>query len=185
MDFNDFVEDYGLSYPCRIMPGVQCSNHFHVKSCVLPHIEEFVLPKRKKPIALIQAPCLSKSSYEVTLTTTKDDPHELKLFMDKIINSRMFEIEYYEYVFELTEAGMPHIHAILYSKRDKIDGSQIKAKGIKFPYRYECKKVRNLNNYLIYIHKEKNNNIVLQYCLAKGINRHYARLPEVPLQENL
>lgn len=161
------------TYPCLIFPGKRCV--IHPEPCMSTYyINKYIDNKERGEV--VEVP--NKSVYEITLTTTKDDPKELIGYMDKIIKSKMFGVEYYEYVIELTEKGLPHIHAVIYSNRDKIDQSQIKAKGIKFPYRYECVKVRNLPKYLIYIHKEKHNNIVLQYCEKHNILRNYARLPE-------
>lgn len=108
-----------------------------------------------------------KSVYELTLTTTKDDPYELRAYLNKIVRSRMFGVVKWKACYELTEAGMPHIHAILYSENKYCDATKIKA--LKFPYRYELKPVRSLHGFNNYILKEKNNPIVIEYCAKKGI----------------
>lgn len=125
-----------------------------------------------------------ESMYELTLTTTKDDPYELRQYLKKIVESRMFEIVYWEACMELTQAGIPHIHAVLYSKRKYLDGSKIKApKGIAYPYRYEHKRVKMPQNYLNYIKKENGNPIIVDYCLKKGIPQFWDS--NVQVQENV
>lgn len=114
----------------------------------------------------------AKSVYELTLTTTKDDPVELVNYLNKIVKSAMFDVSYWESCIELTQAGVPHIHAILYCKRDHIDASKIKApKGINFPYIYTCKKVRSLKGFINYIRKEENNPLIIEYCRVKGVSQ--------------
>lgn len=110
-----------------------------------------------------------KSVYELTLTTTKDDPYELREFLRKVCRSKMYNVVHWKACFELTGAGLPHIHAILYSSNEYCDGTKIKA--LKFPYRYEFQCVRNLAAYNNYIIKEENNIDVSIYCQAKGIKQ--------------
>lgn len=137
------------------------------------------LKKEKKSKGKDQLPALNneqqdpipahKSTYELTLTTTKDDPYELRQWLKKIVSSRMFNVVKWKACFELTEAGLPHIHAILYSDNKYCDSSKIKS--LKYPYRYEMKPVRQLEAYNNYILKEKDNPIVQEYCLKKGITQ--------------
>lgn len=109
------------------------------------------------------------SVYEVTLTTTKDDPYELRQWVKKIADSAMYGVVDMPYCIELTQAGLPHIHAILYSSKKYCDGTKLKK--LKFPYRYEFKRVRNLEQYVKYVHKENGNNLILDYCQRKGIQQ--------------
>ena len=108
-----------------------------------------------------------ESVYELTLTTTKDDPYELRAFLKKVCKSKMFNIVYWKASIELTKAGLPHIHAILYSSNKYCDATKIKA--LKYPYRYEFIKVRDENAYNNYIIKEKYNVDINMYCERKGI----------------
>lgn len=108
------------------------------------------------------------SAYEVTLTTTKDDPQELRDFLKKIVESKMYAVKAWEACIELQENGMPHIHAIIYSDKKYCDGTKVKSR-IKYPYRYKFARVRNLDNYLKYIHKENDNLIIQEYCEKKVI----------------
>lgn len=108
-----------------------------------------------------------KSVYELTLTTTKDDPYELRQFVKKISESSIYDVIDMPYCIELTTNGLPHVHAVLYSKKKYCDASKIKVLG--FPYRYELKRVKNLDKYLIYIKKEKDNPTIIDYCTRKGI----------------
>lgn len=111
-----------------------------------------------------------ESIYELTITTTKDDPYELRQIIFKIAQSAMFEVVSCAACIELTKAGLPHIHAILYSKRKYLDASKIK----RFtPYRYELKRVRNESAYTEYIKKEKDNLTVSTYCEKKGIPQFF------------
>lgn len=121
------------------------------------------------------------SAYELTLTTTEDNPYLLRETVNKIMASAMFEIISYSACIELTQAGLPHVHAILYSKKKYLDASKIKApKGpIKFPYRYELKRVRNINNYLNYIQKENGNKLIEDYCARKGIPQFWDGVSQI------
>jgi len=107
-----------------------------------------------------------QSIYELTLTTNVDDPYELRTALAKIVKSKMNGIVFWKACFELTKAGMPHIHAILYSSKKYLDATKIKQ---FFTKRYELKRVRSEQAFLTYIIKEKNNNVVINYCLQKGI----------------
>lgn len=108
-----------------------------------------------------------ESVYEITLTTTKNDPYELRTYINKIANSKIFKVYDMPYCIELTEKGLPHIHAILYSQKKYIDASKIKKIG--FPYRFTCKRVIDIDAYNNYIKKEKDNPIVIDYCKKRGI----------------
>lgn len=107
-----------------------------------------------------------ESVYELTLTSTEDDPYYLRMTLERIEKSAMFEIVHYEACIELTKAGLPHLHAILYSKRKTLDASKLKK---MFKYRAELKKVRNEIAFINYIKKEDGNPIVYDYCSKKGI----------------
>lgn len=117
-----------------------------------------------------------ESVYELTLTTTKDDPYELRTFLKKVCKSKMFNIVYWKASIELTKARLPHIHAILYSSNKYCDATKIKA--LKYPYRYEFQKVRDEDAYNNYIIKEKYNVDVNMYCDQKGIPQIWDALSE-------
>lgn len=121
-----------------------------------------------------------ESVYELTLTTTKDDPYELRAFLKKVCKSKMFNIVYWKACIELTKNGMPHIHAILYSSNKYCDSTKIKA--LKYPYRYEFLKVRDEDAYNKYIIKEKNNVEVSMYCERKGIQQIWDGQSEEDIQ---
>lgn len=104
--------------------------------------------------------------YELTLTTNKDDPHELKELFGRITRSAMFAVKGYIACIELTKAGLPHIHALLFSSKKYIDASKIKS---MYPYRYECKRVRLPGRYYEYINKDVESAATIDYCKAKGI----------------
>lgn len=165
---NDFNDGY-MPVDCKLYPGRICTAHF--EPCFMDYIANRFW--RKKVLAIVEKPKEElinyKSVYEVTLTTTKDDPYELRQWVQKIAESKMFGVVDMPYCIELTEAGMPHVHAILYSNKKFIDSSQIKK--LKFPYRYECKRVKNLAAYKNYILKEKDNPIIIDYCNRKGIEQ--------------
>lgn len=108
-----------------------------------------------------------ESLYELTLTTPTDDPYELRQFLDKITKSAMFSVKAYIACIELTKAGLPHIHALLFGNAKYMDASKIKK--LKFPYRYELKRVRVPGRYHEYVNKERDNPIVIDYCNKKGI----------------
>lgn len=106
------------------------------------------------------------SVYELTLTTPEDDPYYLRESFQKIVSSAMYEVHSFEACIELTKEGLPHIHAVLYSKNKYCDASKLKT---KFKYRAELKRVRKIDNYLNYIKKEDGNPIIVDYCAKKGI----------------
>lgn len=104
--------------------------------------------------------------YELTLTSIKDDPYELRTTLGKIVKSKMYKVKYWKAAIELTAAGIPHIHAILCMDCKYVDRVKIKK---WTPYRYSFSPVRDLDNYLNYVIKEEHNNIVIDYCKKKGI----------------
>lgn len=108
------------------------------------------------------------SVYELTLTTTKDDPYELRMYFDKICKSKMFDVKAFKACVELQQNGNPHIHAMLWSGKKVLNSNHIKAK-IKFPYRFSLAFVRRQQNFYDYILKEKDSPIIIEYCRKKGI----------------
>jgi len=125
-----------------------------------------LIPPEPLPEVIVDKFAPYESLYELTLTTTVDDPYELRMSLDKIVKSAMFEVKGYIACIELTKNSLPHIHALLFSTRKYIDGSKIKK---LYKYRYECKRVRMPKNYYDYLNKEKNNPLVIDYCAKKGI----------------
>ncbi|AUM61759.1 Rep [uncultured virus] len=134
--------------------------------------------KEAKPVPPIQAfPEIEdvqgvNSVYELTLTTTKDDPYELRQYLDKIVKSKMFDVKAFKACMELQENGNPHIHAMLWSGKKVLNSNHIKTK-IKFPYRFTLKFVRRQQNYYNYILKEKDSPIIIEYCQRKGIPQEW------------
>lgn len=108
------------------------------------------------------------SMYELTLTTTDPDPSVLIRNFLKVVNSAMFAVKGYIYCVELTKAGLPHIHAMLFCTRKYIDSSKIKK---LYGYRYSCSRVKNARHYYDYIGKEKENPEVQAYCDAHHIQQ--------------
>lgn len=132
-----------------------------------PPVEALERPKVEEERPEL-APPPHESVYELTLTTTKDDPYELRGALEKIVKSFMFEVVAWEACIELQQNGFPHIHAVIYSSRKYCDGTKIRTVQ-KFPYRYTFSRVKHLPQFLLYIKKEKNNAQVIDYCLLKGI----------------
>lgn len=112
------------------------------------------------------------SAYEVTLTSTKDDPKELRDYLKKIVESKMYSVKAWEACIELQENGNPHIHAVIYSDKKYCDGTKVKSR-IKFPYRYKFARVRSIENYLKYIHKENDNLVIQEYCERHAIPQFF------------
>lgn len=146
-----------------------------MESCMIPYLagvpmlyikaEKEVVQEKPEPFDKYTGPY--KSMYELTLTTDKDDPYELRQWLTKIVKSAMFKVVAFRACIELTKKGMPHIHAILYSSETFLDASKIKA--LKYPYRYELEKVHSYDKFFEYIKKEKNNVSMNMYCERKGI----------------
>lgn len=114
-----------------------------------------------------------QSLYELTITIDIDDVYTLRESFNKIVRSAMFEVCGYIACIELTKSGLPHIHALLFSRLQYIDGSKIKK---IYKYRYQCKKVRMPGNYHDYINKERDNPVVNEYCLKKGVPQIWEEL---------
>lgn len=110
------------------------------------------------------------SIYELTLTTDNDDVYELRTAFHKIVKSAMFSVKGYIACIELTKLGLPHIHALLFSNSKYIDASKIKK---LYKKRYECKRVRQPENYYNYLFKEKENPLIIDYCAKKGIEQFW------------
>lgn len=136
--------------------------------------------KPKPKIDIVQFPEIKDiegvaSVYELTLTTTKDDPYELRQYFQKIYESKMFDVKAFKACMELQKNGNPHIHAMLWSGKRVLNSNHIKSK-IKFPYIFSLKFVRRQENFYNYILKsEKNNNIEdIDYCNRKGIPQQWS-----------
>lgn len=130
-------------------------------------------PKVPRDIRTLENPISppgTKSVYELTLTSPVDDPYSLRQYLSKVVKSRMFDVILCVSCIELTEAGMPHIHALLYTSRPYLDASKIKT-SIKFPHRFELKIVRSCIDYINYLFKEKNNPLIIEYCNRKGVSQ--------------
>jgi len=92
--------------------------------------------------------------YELTLTepsTDSHDPATILASFTKFLESRMLNVIDYLAVIELHKNGHPHIHALLACDIKKLEKSKILA---TYPHRAELALVRDLNKYLIYIHKD-------------------------------
>lgn len=138
-------------------------------------------PPVREPLRVGGVPLYEAASvYELTMTSTKDDPYELRQFFSKIVQSKMFDVKHWEAVFELQKNGNPHIHACIWSSKKYCDGSKIKGKGINFPYRYEFKRVRDVDKYLLYMKKDLANNITIDYCAKKGIEHYWTKNAIIP-----
>lgn len=149
---------------------VEIEEHIKMRQAqgLIPTFKE-VRPERAKRAEAPNVPVMPPgvaSVYELTLTSPDDDVYYLRQSLQKIVESAMFEVKKWEACIELTKAGLPHIHAILYSSRQHLDSTKIKT---KFKHLYELKRVRSLNNYLNYIKKENGNPSILAYCEKKGI----------------
>lgn len=133
-----------------------------------------------------------ESVYELTLTTTKDDPYEIRQYFQKICESKMFAVKAFKACFELQENGHPHIHAMIWSGKKVLNSNHVKTK-IKFPYRFSLKFVRRQLNFYNYILKEKDDPTIIEYCLRKGIQQLWStheppaigaqNIPERPLEQ--
>lgn len=111
-----------------------------------------------------------RACYELTLTTNTDEPQELIDILHTVIEKKMFGIVKWGACFELTKSGLPHIHAILWTDNKYMDITKMKR---YIPYRFELKKVRDIRAYLLYIKKEINNPIIIDYCERKGIPQFF------------
>lgn len=112
----------------------------------------------------------STVAYELTLTTTKDDPYELRQILATVVSKPMFGVKSWGACFEQQKNGMPHIHAVLYTENKYMDVTKMKR---YIPYRFECKRVRDLNKYLNYIQKDSGVPSILEYCARKGIDQFW------------
>lgn len=110
-----------------------------------------------------------QNQFEVTLTTVSTEPYKLIETMNKIVNSKMFEITTWKACLELTANDRPHIHMWISSP------SQIQPSRIRKIHkeRFTCSRVRNPQAYLEYLEKEKENAKVINYCLEKECSQFY------------
>lgn len=121
------------------------------------------------------------SVYELTLTTTKDDPYEIRQYFNKIIQSKMFGVLAYKACIELQQNGMPHLHAVLWSSKKVLNSNHVKSK-IKFPYIFTLKFVRRQENFYKYILKNKNDASIIDYCQRKGIPQIWSSIDEQAIE---
>lgn len=140
--------------------------------------ERGVIPRFAKKVPrlpIVVPPKPDGSIYELTLTLPEgtDDPYLLRTTLQKVVNSRMYEVINWAACIELTAKGTPHLHAIIYSKKKYCDGSKLKGKPISYPHRFEFKRVRSEHDYLNYIKKEAGNPVILDYCAKKGIPQYW------------
>lgn len=123
------------------------------------------------------------SVYELTLTTTKDDPAELRQYLDKIVASKMFGVTAYKACYELQKNGKPHIHAMLWSTKKVLNSNHIKSK-IKFPYIFTLKFVRMQPNFYNYILKNEKDISTIEYCLKNNLTQIWHKPDEPVLSES-
>lgn len=167
MDFFEDIIQFDV-IPCQQRPGQTCAGYSeHFDTCYMHNIKNTYFPDKTRPAPALPDIPAYQSYYEVTLTSTKDDPYELRQWVSKIAKSKMFGSKDMPYCIELTKRGLPHIHALLCSDKKYIDSTKIKSLG--FPYRYTCDRVKNLDAFNNYINKEKNNPLIIDYCKRKGI----------------
>lgn len=127
---------------------------------------EGIIPKFKKRVLHDLEIPKHESCYELTLTTPNDDPYQLRQAFQSMCDSAMVDPVMAYACIELTKAGLPHIHAIIFSKKKYLDSNKLK----RFtPHRFELKRVRQMDNYINYIKKEDGNQSIIDYCLLKGI----------------
>lgn len=122
-----------------------------------------------------------KFRYELTLTTPDYSIDPLLTAMVKITTSKMFSIYDWTASVELTKEGRPHIHMYIISEK-KILPSRIKK---LFSNMFHLSLVRNSNQYLAYIEKEKDNLEVINYCLLNKCQQFYKKQDAVRPEEKV
>lgn len=104
--------------------------------------------------------------YAVTATTTLYDPNPLLKGAKRLLDVKgVFRVSG---VVELTDAGRPHIHLIVYSK-DYINKATIACRFKNFT---KVKK-RNDSGWDVYMEKDRNNEKLLEYCTKWNIKRTF------------
>lgn len=105
------------------------------------------------------------STYELTLTTPDDDPKPLWEYIDRVCKLKSFGVVHIVAALELTKAAKPHIHALLYTNKRFLD-----AKKVKYPHRFELKKVQSLDRYYEYIMKDVKDPRTIEYCNLRQVD---------------
>lgn len=124
------------------------------------------------PASLVDEFAGVKCVYELTLTIPPNamTPVELYGWLDRIATSRTQSCVGYVACMELTKAGIPHIHAMLFTSK-YVDKSKV-----TYPHRFEFKKVRSVENYLIYIQKCLDDPDIQAYCQQHGVPQYKKQL---------
>lgn len=136
-----------------------------------------------EPLPVVDPPCIGgelhpdipihSSVYHLTLTSNVDDPYEIRNTFHKFIKSAQVEAVYWIAALELTKAGLPHIHVVIYSARKYVDVKKI-SQAKYFRGRFQLNTVRNLDNYLLYINKNFRSLITEEYCARKGVPQFWS-----------
>lgn len=161
------MDDYGFPYRFKIPDFVWDRIHAQLeREGVIPSFPRKPLDVEECLATPLATPPPHESVYELTMTTPNDDPYQLRQAFQAICDSAMVDCAMAYACIELTKAGLPHIHAIVYSRKKYLDAGKLK----RFhPHRYELKRVRQLDNYINYIQKEFGNPSIEDYCLKKGV----------------
>lgn len=107
--------------------------------------------------------------YELTLTEPPEDTHSpvrLIAAFNKFVSSKMLKVVDYIGVIELHKNGHPHIHSILACDIKKLEKKKLCA---MYPHLMRLAPVRDINNYLIYIHKDISTPNIVAYKNAHSL----------------
>lgn len=110
----------------------------------------------------------SHSAWELTITTDIDEPHIILAEFNKFVSIKMFDIVRYYGQFELTQIGLPHIHAVIFSKKKTLDVTKVKR---YFKKRISFSRVRDLQKWLEYIKKSSEDILIKDYCVDHNIDQ--------------
>lgn len=110
----------------------------------------------------------SHSAWELTITTDIDEPQIILAEFNKFVSIKMFDIVRYYGQFELTQAGLPHIHAVILSEKKSIDVSKVKR---YFKKRISFSRVRDLQKWIEYIKKNSEDILIKDYCVEHNIEQ--------------
>lgn len=110
--------------------------------------------------------------YELTLTIPDNNEKDYMINQFQVIvKSQMIKVADWVMAFELTKAGVLHLHSMLITTKP-IQPSRIKK---LYKYVFHLSKVGSMQNYLNYIQKEKDNVELLNYLKSINLNHIYRK----------
>lgn len=151
----------------------KCFSDISYANGVLEEFNKFWLPKLVKSVKTV-AKATAKRYYGVTLTTNADKPKTLNEFKDVLQQiSKISGVIQIHAAVELTEAGTPHIHAIVSTSKYLEAKLVLRANGREFVKVDILKKDADRRRFALYMDKAAEDTRLDEFLRSEGSKRNW------------